>query len=93
MQKYAFNGDICANMQNKNNILIPYAEIIHICRKICNYSPHMQKYAFNSKICTNMQNKNSLNRFHMPQNMYNLLIQDVLVNREKYVNAYNSQPY
>jgi hypothetical protein len=44
-------------------------------------------------ICTNMQNKNSLNLFHMPQNMYNLLIQDVLVNREKYANAYKSQPY
>jgi hypothetical protein len=29
----------------------------------------------------------------MPQNMYNLLIQDVLVNREKYANAYKSQPY
>jgi hypothetical protein len=29
----------------------------------------------------------------MPQNMYNLLIEDVLVNREKYANAYNSQPY
>ena len=28
----------------------------------------------------------------MPQNMYNLLIQDVLVNREKYANAYKSQP-
>jgi hypothetical protein len=68
------------------------AEITHICRKICNYSPLMQKYAFNGKICTNMQNKSSLNWFHMPQNMYNLLIQNVLVNREKYANAYNSQP-
>jgi hypothetical protein len=29
----------------------------------------------------------------MPQNMYNFLIQDVLVNREKYANAYKSQPY
>jgi hypothetical protein len=29
----------------------------------------------------------------MPQNMYNLLIQNVLVNREKYANAYKSQPY
>jgi hypothetical protein len=29
----------------------------------------------------------------MPQNMYNLLIQDVLDNREKYANANNSQPY
>jgi hypothetical protein len=28
----------------------------------------------------------------MPQNMYNLLIQDVLINREKYGNAYKSQP-
>ena len=28
----------------------------------------------------------------MPQNMYSLLIQDVLVNREKYANAYKSQP-
>ena len=29
----------------------------------------------------------------MPQNMYNLLIKDVLVNREKYANAYKSQSY
>jgi hypothetical protein len=68
------------------------AEITHICRKICKNGPLMQKYAFNGKIFTNMQNKNSLNWFHVPQNMFNLLIQDVLVNREKYANAYNSQP-
>jgi hypothetical protein len=29
----------------------------------------------------------------MPQNMYSLLIQDVLVNGEKYANAYKSDPY
>jgi hypothetical protein len=29
----------------------------------------------------------------MPQNMYNLLIQNVLVNRKKYANACKSRPY